>query len=127
MNRRFLLASGAVWATGMAQANAQSSVVVVNVNAWDCPICTSWANNEKAKWLASKPAQVDYIEINSRSIRQAYDDKYWPGNLLAVRDQLPTTDRHGTPRWLIVKDGKLVSNARNWDSTTADLKRVLAS
>ena len=52
--------------------------------------------------------RVKYVEVESPNLKQAYRDEYWPKDLLAIRDNLPS--KRGTPRWLVIKDGKLISN-----------------
>jgi len=70
---------------------------------------------------------VTWIEIEAPHLTRAYDDTYWPVNLRPIRDQLPR--KSGTPRFLIVRDGKVVANHFNdgntWAKTLADLKQLL--
>lgn len=129
MKRRSLLTAGLAWALPIASANAQSSILVINVNAWNCPVCVTWANESKATWLASPEfKKVRYVEIESPTIKQAYDDAYWRGDLRAIRDQIPNRYRRGTPRFLIVKDEKLISNPGDgWPTIFNNLKTMLAT
>ena len=49
-----------------------------------------------------------------------------PGSLKAVLDQIPR--KGGTPRFLIVQDGRIVSNefgVSNWLATMASLRKLL--
>jgi hypothetical protein len=67
---------------------------------------------------------VTWIEIEAPHLARAYDDTYWPASLRPIRDQLPR--KSGTPRFLIVRDGKVVGNHFDgWANTLADLKRLL--
>ena len=70
---------------------------------------------------------MTWIEIEAPHLTRAYDDSYWPAELRPIRDQLPR--KSGTPRFLIVRDGKVVANHFNdgntWANTLADLKRLL--
>jgi len=126
MNRRaFLFASLAAPAIGMARA--ASPIEVIYVGGWDCEPCTQWKNKYKAKWLASPEfKQVTWIELEAPKLREAYQERYWPGALKAVLDQLPR--KSGTPRFLIVRDGRVVSNefgGSKWLNTMAELKKLL--
>lgn len=131
MNRRafvfaspvaFLAASGA-----LGSAHAGSEIKVIYVGGWDCPPCTAWKNANKAAWIASPEfRQVTWIEVDAPKLKEAYQERYWPGDLKPILDQLPR--KSGTPRFLIVKDGKIVSNGfggSKWTSTMADLKNLL--
>ena len=58
--------------------------------------------------------------------RDAYDERSWPRALRAVLAQVPR--KSGTPRFLIVQEGRIVSNqlgASAWAVTLADLKQYL--
>ena len=131
MNRRTLLLAGLLGTTAIipagGPAGADTAVTVINVSAWNCPYCVQWRNTYKAKWLAS-PAfrKVRYVEIESPAIKTAYREQYWPEDLWPVIKQ---TSGSGTPRFLIVKDGKVVSNrfgVSAWLGTLDDLNKVIA-
>jgi len=126
MNRRaFLFASLAVAALDPAQAAPRLGVIYVG--GWDCGPCTQWKNKYKAGWLASPEfTQVAWVEIEAPKLREAYQERYWPGELKGVLDQLPR--KSGTPRFMIVKAGKIVSNefgGSKWLNTMAHLKKLL--
>jgi hypothetical protein len=55
-------------------------------------------------------AKFNYVEIESPKLKEAYRDEYWPSQYRPIRDQMEK--RLGTPRFLIVKDGKLLG--REW-------------
>ena len=127
MNRRaFLFASLATTSLAPA-AYAAGSVHVIYVGGWDCPYCTTWKNRYKADWVASAEfKRVKWTEIDPPKLREAYQERYWPGELKAVLDQIPR--KSGTPRFLIVADGKLVSNkfgVGDWEHSLGDLKKIL--
>ena len=79
------------------------------------------------QWLASPEfKQVTWIEVDVPHLREAYEEQYWPGELKAVWDQIPR--KNGTPRFLIVSNGKLVFNAAGadqWERALRALKNVL--
>ena len=127
MNRRAFLIAGLLASTSLAPARAASDLTVVYVGGWDCPPCTQWKNTQKARWLASPEFhKVTWVEVESPKLREAYKERYWPADLRPVLAQLPR--KSGTPRFLIVSDGKVVSNefgSSRWSATLADLKKLL--
>jgi hypothetical protein len=69
---------------------------------------------------------VTWVEIESPKLKEAYQERYWPADLRPVLAQLPR--KSGTPRFLIVSDGKVVSNefgTGRWATTMADLRKLL--
>jgi len=126
MNRRALLFGGLVVAP-IGSVRAASPLQVIYVGGWDCEPCSRWKSAYKADWLASPEIKrVTWIEVEAPKLREAYRERYWPGELKAVLDQLPR--KSGTPRFLIVKDGRVVSNefgGSKWLNTMAELKKLL--
>ena len=132
MKRRAFLASTALATGGVladsAIAQAVAGVTVIYVGGWDCPPCIAWKNKEKAGWVASDLYRlVRYVEIESPRLKEAYQDRYWPEELKPVLEQVPR--KTGTPRFLVVKDGKIVSNefgGGRWGTTLAAIRKALA-
>jgi hypothetical protein len=132
MNRRaFVIASllagtSPTMLSGPARA-VSSDLTVIYVGGWDCPPCTQWKNTQKARWLASPEyKKVTWVEVESPKLREAYKERYWPADLRPVLAQLPR--KNGTPRFLIVRGGKVVSNefgTGRWAATVAELKKEL--
>ncbi|MBM3643672.1 MAG: hypothetical protein FJX02_04910 [Alphaproteobacteria bacterium] len=109
MNRRGVLLAGVAAVAGVSAARAAPAVSVIYVGGWDCPPCTRWKNQHKADWQASALyKRVGYIEVDTPRLRDAYQERYWPGELAAILEQLP--EKRGTPRFLVVRDGTLVAN-----------------
>src|SRR3954468_16797142 len=127
MNRRAFVFASLAASTSLAPVHAASDLKVVYVGGWDCQPCTTWKNAQKARWLASPEfSKVTWIEVESPKLKEAYQARFWPGDLKPILDQIPR--KSGTPRFLIVKDGKIVSNefgGGQWSATMADLKRLL--
>lgn len=127
MNRRAFVFASLVAATIPGAARAASDIKVIYVGGWDCPPCTQWKNTRKAGWLASPEyRQVTWIEVESPKLKEAYQERYWPGDLKPILDQLPR--KSGTPRFLIVRDGRVVANefgGSKWAVIMADLKKLL--
>lgn len=137
MNRRAILAAaligaGPIGATLMGAvapgtAAAAAEVKVIYVGGWDCEPCLRWKSQYKPTWLASPEFQrVTWIEVDVPRLKEAYRERYWPGELKPVLDQLP--QKGGTPRFLIVQDGRVVSNefgSNKWAQTMTDLRGIL--
>jgi len=127
MNRRALLFAGLILPMAAPVASAASDVEVIYVGGQDCPYCTLWQNKYKAKWLASPEfRQVTWTEIDPPHLRDSYQERYWPGELKAVLDQVPR--KSGTPRFLIVKDGEIVFNdvgVTKWETMMARLRQLM--
>ena len=127
VNRRTFVAAGLVGSALHFPAEAAPPLKVIYIGGWDCQPCTAWKNKYKADWFASPEyKQVTWIEVESPKLKEAYQARYWPGDLKPILDQIPR--KSGTPRFLIVKDGKIVSNefgGGQWTATIADLKRQL--
>jgi hypothetical protein len=69
---------------------------------------------------------VTWIEVDSPKLREAYQDRFWPGALKDVLVQIP--QKNGTPRFLIVEDGRLVSNelgVNRWEDTMTRIRRLV--
>jgi hypothetical protein len=127
IRRAFLIASLLASIAPLGAARATSDLTVIYVGGWDCPPCTQWKNTQKARWLASPEyKQVTWVEVESPKLKDAYKERYWPADLRPALAQIPR--KSGTPRFLIVRDGKLVSNefgTGRWAATVADLKKEL--
>ena len=128
MNRRAFLIACLLAATSCGGRRARASdLTVIYVGGWDCPPCTQWKNTQKPRWLASPEFhKVTWVEVESPKLKDAYQERYWPADLRPVLAQLPR--KSGTPRFLIVSDGKVVSNefgTGRWATTMADLRKLL--
>jgi hypothetical protein len=131
MDRRAFLLGSLLATTALSSVEAASVIQVIYVGGWDCPWCTVWKRDSKAAWLASPESKrVTYTEIDSPKLREAYQERFWPGELKNVLDQLPR--KSGTPRFIVVRDGKVISNQfgsspGSWQTAYADLKKALAT
>lgn len=131
MNRRALLFASLAVAPGLSgaasNARAASDLQVIYIGGQDCPPCQRWRASYHSRWLASNEFQkVSWFEIEPIHLRDAYDERNWPRALRPVLAQVPR--KSGTPRFLIVRDGQIVSNqigANHWVTTLADLKTYL--
>lgn len=110
-----------------SSARAAPDVQVIYIGGQDCPPCQRWRANAHPRWLASAEFQkVSYYEIEPILLKEAYDERSWPRALRYVLAQVPR--KSGTPRFLIVNEGRIVSNqlgASAWTATLADLKQYV--
>lgn len=127
MDRRALLFTGLAAALAAPAAHASADIKVIYVGGWDCPPCTNWKNAHKATWLASpEHRRVTYVEVDAPRLKEAYQERYWPGDLKPILDQLPR--KSGTPRFLIVRDGRVVANefgGSKWANIMTELRKML--
>jgi len=128
MNRRDLLFAGVALPLLPVSASAAGRIQVVYVGGWDCPYCTVWKNEYKKGWVDSAYyKQVEWTEVDVPHLREAYQERYWQGELQAIREQLPK--KSGTPRFIVVRDGKVVSNelgVNKWEDTLSRIRTLLA-
>ena len=127
MNRHTFLIASLLTSTPLASAHAAADLTVVYVGGLDCPPCTQWKNTQKARWLASPEfSKVAWVEVDSPRLKDAYQPRYWPAELRPLLAQLPR--KSGVPRFLIVRDGTIVSNefgTNRWATTMTDLRKLL--
>jgi hypothetical protein len=131
MNRRaFLfasLAASSVLAGMPSAARAIPDLLVIYIGGQDCGACQRWRADAHPRWLASSEFQkVSYFEIEPITLKHAYEARSWPRALRPVLAQVPS--KSGTPRFLIVQDGRIVSNQLGlsaWAGTLADLRQIV--
>ncbi|MBI4184309.1 MAG: hypothetical protein HY521_09955 [Proteobacteria bacterium] len=98
-------------------------ITLVYVSANNCPTCQRWSGGAKGAGPAkSKRDFLEMAEGKAITFRQidapnymdtAYDPA-WPADLKWVKEQ--TNVRSGTPRFILIVDGKIVTNARRTGS-----------
>jgi hypothetical protein len=127
MNRRAFVFAGLALSTAGTSARAAAELKVIYVGGWDCAPCSQWKNKYKATRLASlEYHKVTWVEIESPKLKEAYQERHWPEELRPVLQQIP--HKSGTPRFLIVKEGRIVSNqfgGGRWETILVDLKKLL--
>jgi len=108
-------------------AFADTPIKVIYVGGKDCGPCETWKKRYKAAWLASPEyQQVAWIEIDPPRLREAYQARYWPGDLSPILAQLPR--KSVTPRFLVVCDDKVIANefgVSRWPKIVDALKQQL--
>lgn len=131
MNRRALLfaslAASSTWSGVSSATHGASDIQVIYIGGQDCAPCQRWRANAHPRWLASSEFQkVSYFEIEPITLKDAYDERSWPRALRPVLAQVPR--KSGTPRFLIVHEGRIVSNQLGlsaWANTLSDLKQLV--
>jgi hypothetical protein len=92
-------------------AAAESRTLVIYVSAWDCTYCKYWSNNTWPSFKESQDfKQLTWRKIESPRIKAAYEDQYWPQDIRRYRDEAGVSV--GLPRWIVVKDGRVVFNGK---------------
>lgn len=119
MKRRALLLAGLLASTELGSVKAAQDVKVIYIGGWDCGPCSRWKTQYKAEWLASPEfRKVTWVEVDVPKLKEAYQDRYWQGELKPILDQIPK--KTGTPRFLIVQGGQIISNdfgKEKWEHT----------
>jgi len=110
----------------LPQAFAQSNpLTVIYIGGQDCPSCAQWKGQYKAKWEASPEfKKVKWVAVEPPSLLKAYESQSWPDDLKPILAKLPS--KSGTPRFVVVKDGAIVSNhsgVRGWQTTFVDIQK----
>jgi hypothetical protein len=127
MLRRSLLVSALLASTSLSAMAQEKPYMLIYVGGWDCPPCIAWKNNRKKEFLSSpQMAKLAFVEIESPKLKEAYRNEYWPEKYRPIRDQL--TRKSGTPRFILVKDGKVLSNEwgqGEWDRTWAKINEII--
>ena len=127
MNRRAFVFASLAACAGLAAVRAASALKVVYIGGWDCGACTTWKNQHLANWVAAPEYQrVVWVEIDPPRLKEAYQEQHWPAELRPILAQLPR--KSGTPRFLIVKDGKVVwneSGVSKWQDALIEVRKLL--
>ena len=127
MNRRDLLFAGLTVPFLSSPSLAAGRIQVVYVGGLDCPYCTVWKKEYEKDWQASPYfKQVEWIEVDVPHLSEAYQERYWQGELEPIREQLKK--KAGTPRFIVVRDGKVVSSelgVNKWEDTVSLIRTLL--
>jgi hypothetical protein len=113
MDRRaFLLGSAAALAlgAGLTPATAGSGAYILIVMARDCPWCIDWnAFDRPAFTRLTKAQNVPVREVEVMRYSDIRDEAAWPADLKPVLAQIRQSG--GTPRFIIVQNGRIVQHA----------------
>jgi hypothetical protein len=123
------LAVAGAWAAEPAKKcdAAKPAAALVYLGAWDCPYCTKWKAEERPKFAASAEAKrIQLREFDTPRLKSP-DFKFSPD--LAWLDAKYRTKK-GVPRFLVVRDGAVLSEAyglSGWREKTLPVLRELAA
>ena len=117
MNRRaFVFASLAAATAVSGAAQAAPDIKVIYVGGLDCEPCTRWKHTYLQGWMASPEfRQVTWVEVESPKLKDAYQRRFWSGELGAVLDQLP--------RKTVVVANQ--AGVNKWTTLMSDLRKIL--
>lgn len=128
MNRRAFLIGGLLGSTVLTPALAQAPLTVIYVGGADCPPCLNWKSKYKAQWMSSPEfRKIRWVEVETPSLKEAYQPRFWAGDLKGIYDQLPR--KSGTPRFLVVQGGRVIDNqlgGNTWPRVLSDVKTLVA-
>ncbi len=119
--------------TGQVAPNGQiaeriNKITVLYVGAHNCPPCNFWSRTKKPGFLDSALGKsVEYREVIAATFNDTRGTATWPDDIKWIRDQAMANS--GTPRWIILVDGKVVRNIRgggNWDTDAIPYLQQLA-
>ena len=113
----------------IAQQGAEKPITLIYVGGWDCEPCIRWKKQHRDEWVHSPEFQkVNYVEIESPRLVEAYQDKYWPDQYKPIRDKL--SRKEGTPRFIISRKGKILTaefGTGEWERTQESLHLLLSN
>jgi len=106
--------------------SGQSEIVVVYIGADNCPPCWRFKEDDYPGWIKSDEyRQVTYRELQFARYQATSSDTVWPDDLKWLRKA--TYSRRGAPRWIVLVDGKIISNEKSWFRSTHPLIRTLVA
>jgi len=112
-NDRFVLASATAGRRQISGAAARpKALTLVAVMAYNCPPCAYWEAVHRPPFVASATAKsVRYFEVKAGTYRDTRArETDWPEEIRWLRDSGKADS--GTPRFLVVSEGKILLNAR---------------
>lgn len=103
-----------------------SEILIVYIGAMNCPPCLRFKARDYPVWIRSEAYKhVQYRELNFPHFQRTDEDRYWPEDLRWVRETAYA--QRGTPRWIVVVNGHVVSNERSWNGKTYPLIQRLVA
>lgn len=106
--------------------NQRSDIFILYIGAGDCPPCGRFKAHDYPKWIKSAEYnQVTYKELQFTTYKKTSSDFVWPADLRWIMEKTFATS--GAPRWIILVDGKVVSNQKSWQSRTYPLIQRLVA
>lgn len=105
--------------TGGPRAASNGKLTVVYVGADDCAPCLAWRRKRRPEFEKSVVfPRIDYREVIAGTLKETFDDAYWPEALRGLRDEV-RRGGGGVPFWMILRDGRVLAAAGGgaaWDA-----------
>lgn len=101
----------------LAAGARAKEITLIYVGAWNCPTCLRWEGadgdapvSSKKSFLATPEAKAaKFRQISAPQFQDTAYDKAWPDDLKWVKEK--TYVARGTPRYVLIADGKVVANS----------------
>jgi len=87
-----------------------STIMVVYVGANNCPYCRDWESMKDGVVKRLQASGVEYREAISPMYSDTSSPYYWPDDIKWITTENAAYVRRGTPRFLVLVDGKVVRN-----------------
>ena len=89
-----------------------SKIMLVYVGANNCPYCRDWESVKDGVVTRLQAKGVEYRESISPSFADTSSPYYWPDDIKWITTENAAFVKGGTPRFLVLVDGKIVRNKR---------------
>jgi len=104
--------------------SGDSDILVVYIGASNCPDCFIFKGKYYPHWIKSDEyRQVTYREMEFMTYEDTSSDNEWPNDLKWLKNA--TYTREGSPRWIVLIDGLIVSNEMSWNGKSFPLIKNL--
>jgi len=111
LNRKFVLSAGllAILMYGISSTTAAAGNMVVYITARDCPSCARFEATYLGRFTAAMQAKGYTVrKVAVEHLNNIRDQNYWPNDLKPLLAQFG--NKGGTPRFLVVHDGRVIEN-----------------
>ena len=110
-NRKFVLSAGllAILMYGISSTTAAAGNTVVYISASDCVPCARFDATYLERFTAAMQAKGYAVRrVVVAHLNDIRDQNYWPSDLKPLLAQFG--NKGGTPRFLVVHDGRVIQN-----------------
>ena len=104
--------------------SGSSAISILYISAWNCPPCWRYKERDYPKWIKSdeykhvKFEELEFPDYHVVNIDDGRPQYTW------VRTK--TFTEGGAPRWIVIVDGKIISNQKSWRRTYGLIQRLVA-
>jgi len=119
-NRTFVLSVGllAILMYGISSTTAAAGKMVVYISARDCGPCARFDAIYLGRFTAAMQAKGYAVrKVVVEHLNNIRDQSYWPSDLKPLLAQF--ANKGGTPRFLVVHDGRVIENLTHGSSGRA--------